>query len=388
MGEDRERKAEQLKQWIKSPNGPKRLVATCRTRDYGHDLDLQLDTVTLQEMDEARVRQFAVNYLQDAAPGFLEKVLDGDRCQRDPRSLRSIARNPFLFTCLMVLYERSPMKTLPTNPGLLFYELTHALWNRELNRQPQDWLPYDQAQTGLASLAFAMIEEDRPTSIPRSYLLDQLQFVGFGQALINVALGATILKSDADEIRFSHQLMQEYFAAVKLNQVGLGNRVGELHFKWADEFAPFAFGGSVAGKWDEVVIAACGITKDTDQFISTIAEHNIFLAVRCALTVARVNSPIATQIARELLSLHDSYLARAESIQRTEPTPDYSHSIVFDQSHDAWEAAFENADGIRLEAARVLRQVAVAFREIFENLAAGGNNVEEEQLAERVLHFP
>ncbi len=377
MGRDGPIKSKQLKEWLASAHGPQRFVATCRKRDYAGQLDLGLDEVILQEMDDAHIQLFSAAYLQDAATGFLECVLTPNT---SPRSLRSLARNPYLLTCLMVLYEDTG-QSLPRNLGLVFHRLAQFLWSREFKRQTRGWLPFDETQARLADLAFAMIEEDCPTSVPRSYVLNRLDIAGLGEGLLNAARSATILESDGNEIRFSHQLMQEYFAAVRFGQVDVDTRIKQQEFRTGDRFSP-GYWGPIAGKWDEVVMAACGLNSDADQLISAIAQKNVFLAARCALTAESMHRDTVVKVTRELLTLYDFNLKEAESLKAQEPECDITH--WYDQNHDAWESLFVKYDGISRYASDILSSIVGTHGQVFEDLAASMNPAEA-AYAKRVL---
>src|SRR5262249_24943654 len=93
MGDRAAEPAEQLRQWLKSPDGPKRIVITCRAADYASNT-LRLDalpTVLIQPLDEFQIRRFATNYLHEKTPLFLHRVLPGPLAVNDGAGLFPLA---------------------------------------------------------------------------------------------------------------------------------------------------------------------------------------------------------------------------------------------------------------------------------------------------------
>ena len=129
LGEQTEERAESIRHWLASPERPTRFVVTCRARDYDA-VDLGIDTVTVSPMGAEQVDAFARAYLADDAPRFLDRVRDTSRALTRSESF-FLLTNPFLLTCLLILYRDSPDGVLPRNPGALFEQLLRRLWARE-----------------------------------------------------------------------------------------------------------------------------------------------------------------------------------------------------------------------------------------------------------------
>jgi hypothetical protein len=84
-----------LRDWLHTASGPKHVIITCRVADYSDQLYLGLPKVVAEEMDVPRIRQFAANYLGDAAEPFLARVLPRKESDRESeRHLFRLARNP------------------------------------------------------------------------------------------------------------------------------------------------------------------------------------------------------------------------------------------------------------------------------------------------------
>jgi hypothetical protein len=118
MGNRAKYRAEQLRQWLKSPDGPARIVFTCRLGDYASKtfrLD-DLPTVLIQDLEEPQVRHFAVNYLQAEAPEFLGRVLSGP-APSDERGvgLVPLVQNPYMLSALIVSPPAPTARASPRN---------------------------------------------------------------------------------------------------------------------------------------------------------------------------------------------------------------------------------------------------------------------------------
>jgi HEAT repeat protein len=269
MGSQGVERARLLEAWFASDQAPKRVIITCRAGDYQGELKLAaLPTVLAQELDELQIRQFATNYLKEKAGGFLARLMP-DHQREQTRALSRLARNPYMLGALTYLYENSPSGDLPRNPGALFQRLARALWKREEGRGTTEGISFEQAEAAFAKLAFAMIDDDRPIDVPLPYALTQLG----SDSLLRIGLNASFVTVTGSNLRFYHQLMQEYFAAVHLAQVGVEKRVEPPTFN--------RYGSRRAGKWDQAIIALSGISQNVEAVLSQVAAATPWLALRC-----------------------------------------------------------------------------------------------------------
>jgi HEAT repeat protein len=292
MGASGPDKSRILREWLHNGNAPERVIITCRAADYLGDLDLQLPTVLAEQMDEARIRQFARNYLgKDDSKPFLSRILTEDR--EDPENMRRLfrlARNPFMLTVLMVVYKNSPQGQLPRNPGALFKRLVMALWERERIRQTPGWVKFEDMESAFARLALAMIDEGTPIDVPTSFALTHVD-----GSLLQAGVSAVLLETRANQIRFHHQLMLEYFAAAGLAGLDLTDRLEAPRFDH--------WGKRVAGKWDQVVIALCGIVPDADPIVRKIKSVNPYLALDCIASGISISETMHNETVGRLLEI-------------------------------------------------------------------------------------
>jgi len=306
MGGGARYKSDQLREWLHFDN-TLRVVVTCRADDYEHRaedrrdsgraLNLSLPIVSVDPLDAARITRFAESYLgSERASSLLSRVLPPDTLSPSElrlwasRSLFELARNPYFLTAFIYLHDRAPEGDLPRNTGRLFRMLTRALWERESALNAPGWVPLDQMEVGLAALAFAMIDEDRAQDVSMTYAVEKVGNDG----LLRAAHGASLLAIRGDEVRFSHQLMQEYFAAVHLARLPLAGHIEEPRLYWHTRR------GHIAGKWDQVIIALSGLV-DADPVVSYIAEVNPLLAGDCIASGVNVSTETRAAVQARLV---------------------------------------------------------------------------------------
>ena len=235
------------------------IYVSCRADDYTGDLDLRLDTLTIEPLSPPRIRaalrQWVTNlgeapemgdaifwqlagdeqlagvferwagkdefWSADESLWFALKISHEDyelwrRHIPNPRSLIRLAANPFLLD--MLFRVRWAEGTLPRNRGDLFGRFIHRLLSREklfVEDPPKSkkWRLQPEGERlleGLAGLAWRM-QRAAETVVSRTVTIEALG----GEELLKKALDSTLLEGDG-ELRFRHQLFQEYFAALAL----------------------------------------------------------------------------------------------------------------------------------------------------------------------------
>jgi hypothetical protein len=270
-----------LRDWLRSRRAPQRAVFTCRSRDYP-ELDLGIDEANVRPLDLDQIKRFAEAYLQDDASSFLRRVVPGGIASSDPRSLYALAQNPYLLFSLILLHRGK--QELPRNMGRLFHRLSEFLWNKERLHHTVDWVPFDEARPRLARLAFEMTESNASTRIPESMAET---YLGDRFALLT-ALGANILDRSETGLQFFHQRIQEYFAAAELARLGIG-----------------ALAERMSVRWSEVVIAAAGLTSESEEFVACVRGRDTLLAAECLVSGVEVSPQLSGKIEDELSSRLD-----------------------------------------------------------------------------------
>lgn len=313
MGLNGPEKSAELRQWIQN-GGIQKLVVTCRREEYGGALDLGLPIVLIEQLDEQKIREFAEKYLAGKASSFLKEIFtSGDHVGDSGTKLLHLARNPFLLAALIRVFSKSKRasSTLPRNHGTLFQELIDLLWKREQNRKTAGWIPFPEMEEAFGELAFEMIDNDYPITVPYDWALSRLSRYlskkqpawrrviqrSHADSLLWAAQNANIIEIHGSQLKFYHQLIQEYFAAVHLRQIGINSRLEEAHFVQGY--------GRVASKWDQVVIAACGLSdvKDVDATIENIYVKDLNLAARCIASNIPVRDGLQDDIIKSCINV-------------------------------------------------------------------------------------
>ncbi len=197
--------------------------------------------------------------------------------RQQPRSMLQLATNPFMLYMITQVFTEEG--ELPPNRGELFRLFVEFLL---LDREK---LPEAEAQTletRLADVAFAMQSQGEGTSFPpveaMKYLLDETSLYR--------AQSASLL-TGKDEIRFTHQLLQEYFAARRLDRE-MKNGVPASQV-WPPD------GWWQPQGWEETAILLAGLySDDTTPVIEWLHDAQPELTARCILE-SGAHTPPETQ---------------------------------------------------------------------------------------------
>jgi hypothetical protein len=175
-----------------------------------------------------------------------------------------------------------------------------------------DWIPFDEVRPMLAMLAFEMTKVNESTRIPGPFAETYL-----GKRFpLHTALGANILAEGGTGLRFFHQLIQEYFAASELARLGTEFLAQRLSLRWR-----------------EVVIAAAGLTADTERFVACIRRSDALLAADCVVSGVEVSQELRGKIESELSERLDDVGPKVvqKEIERSSPS---SRMIIEDRLGD------------------------------------------------------
>jgi class 3 adenylate cyclase/formylglycine-generating enzyme required for sulfatase activity len=295
-----------------------RFVFSCRSLDYSAPLSsptLRVPQVRIEAMSDAQVRQ----YLKLYSPTHWAEIW----AEVNRSSQLDLFRSPFFLKLLVEQVEAEGR--IPEGRAALFTGFVRQSLKRELERDnavfDDDELvatrdrrrvvgwrwpdPYALPDRGalvplLERLAYRM-QEDRGGGRGgqvRIDLDDALDLLDSEHAEAAVAAGSQLSVLDEDtaggEVLFTHQLMQEYFAARRLARapedapLAVPWRVGEVrpaledvlrHLPPADRLPP-----PPATGWEETAVLAAPMAPDPTAFVRTVAEADLVLAGRCAAT--------------------------------------------------------------------------------------------------------
>lgn len=293
-----------------------RLVFTCRSRDYGEPLGLP--QVEIERLDDGRVREFLSKYLVPERAAEAWARLDGS-------SLLELMRNPYYLSMLCFIVARTD--AWPSSRAHLFDEFVGYLLSREADRGHSDWPGREPLRVALAALAEAMQPLGQGTRLPRPELLQFIPSQVTGKdgpvptppvTVLRLGLSATVLDTElaageAEQVRFYHHQLQEYFAArALLRRFTAGE---ELADRWRTprtlsempatgplgDYEPLP--PPPATGWEEPTILAAGLAPDPGPLIEAIRQADPVLAARC-LVESGIERPadLVTAVQEDLLA--------------------------------------------------------------------------------------
>ncbi len=292
-------------------------VVSCRELDY--TLNLGFDLINITPLDPLRIREFVRRYLGEArgealfwriaggeavralwevwqkagasfelfwtAPEIPKEnpnvygVTSGEHDRiwqekvRGKHSLMELARNPYMLLMLTSVYAEQG--ELPENRGELFKLFVQTLLKRER-------IPVEEQTAltkGLMHVAYEMqirrISDgddeagNALTVLPKAEVSAML-----GERLLYLAGSASIL-AVGEQIRFTHQLLQEYFTA---RYMDTAFRAGQLHAiliwppaRWWERT-----------NWEEATILLAGLySDDCTPVVDWVAQGNPEVAAQC-----------------------------------------------------------------------------------------------------------
>jgi HEAT repeat protein len=302
MGEAGPGHAAQLRTWLSSPGAARTFVVTCRASEYEGDLALgDLPTVLVKELQPQQIAVFAGRYLRDKSEAFLRHLgLDRDGYGNYDRGLLALARNPYLLRSFIELFNHYDLD-LPRNTGKLFDRLTQSLWQRESLRRTRGLVPLEKLRERCARLARSMMDDRKSQQVSIEYAEQKTthwtQFAWRAAAarpLFHSAMSAGLITVDGVGVRFSHQLVQEYFAALsfidasqcaRMDEVKEQRRSGE----WFSEMSTF--------------VALCGLVAQPDDLVRLALGWGAQYAGACLASGVVVSDQLQGEIVAALIAI-------------------------------------------------------------------------------------
>ena len=292
-------------------------VVTCREQDYTRDLGF--DRILITPLDPLRIREFVTRYLgAEQGEALFWRLAGGENVrrtwetwrkagasfalfwtaddiprqnpnvygetsgaedsiwrdavhgERSQRSMLNLARNPYMLLMMTDVFARDG--DLPDNRGELFARFVATLLRRE---DITDEGPALLA--GLARLAYEMqVQRSEAEDGSAVTVLDRSaarEIVTERQ--LYLANSTSILSVDEDSARFTHQLLQEYFAAVYMRDE---IEAGRLHA--GSIWPPEQWWQRT--NWEEAAILLAGLySDDCTPVVEWVAAANPEVAALC-----------------------------------------------------------------------------------------------------------
>ncbi len=320
MGDRTVENAKALGRWIKSSDGPQRIIITCRSADYAlRDMQLPgLPTILAHPLQETQIRQFSTNYLGDCSDSFLQRVLQEKKEPakiqyeykkfQETRELASLASNPYMLSAMIFLYEKSSDKELPNKTGILFQKLLRALWAREGKRGTAGSISYEEAEARFAKLAFRMIRDGPAMDTTAMQAIESL---GHPQLLYAGAAANYVIVS-GDNVRFYHQLIQEYFAAVELREMALDEIAEPLELNKGPNYVWLKH--SYESRWYQPITMLFEIADNLAEQLRQVSKINPFFAVELMDEVDSLPADWGQTTARRILLESDRLMSELKRL--------------------------------------------------------------------------
>ncbi|MBI3909434.1 MAG: CHAT domain-containing protein, partial [Armatimonadetes bacterium] len=298
-----------IDQWVKTGN---RFMVTCRVLDYGAELD-GLQRVEVQPFNDQQIRACIQQRLPDRWEGLWQALSRGQDAQH---RLLELARNPLNLTIMAAIYRRDGQ--LSQNRAGLLQRFSEILLEQAKKKCPaEEWLPAGIQRAALAALAYELGERSGfgtsvETVLALGIMPEQVQLHpnypavdAPPQQVLKLAAGAHILEmpgiapdsTDRSSVRFYHQLLQEYFAALELRrrapQADAATQARWWRWPWREAEMPLwnrpkdnydPLPAPPPTGWEETTILAAGLAQtpeNDDQLVRALLAVNPVLAGRC-----------------------------------------------------------------------------------------------------------
>lgn len=224
--------------------------------------------------------QYAYSY--EVEKTIMKTVQDNLRQKKPLPGMLDLVSNPFLLFTVIPIYMHN--EEPPKNRGELFEQFIDLLIEKrgKISAKPdQPWIDEKVQKSAMAKLAYKMILERRGTSVDELWVMDALNNLQSDQdpkSLIYFAASAGILESkrtgNKTNIRFTHQLLQEYFAALVMAEDVEKNESAVKYWPGDRWWEPTG--------WEETVMLLAGIQRDATDVVKWLTPINPTLAYRCA----------------------------------------------------------------------------------------------------------
>lgn len=230
------------------------------SRKSGYNNDFNLPVFQLQLMTDEQIEEFIKKNYVEYHSEFLTLLKKNSR-------INEWARNPLMLTMLISVAKKTNGK-IPENTGKLLRAFIDGIYKREIRRNPA--YNSEIAKLLLSDLAFVS-REDKLVGFNKAYALQILTNKknkhGFNEdvlALLNSFIDINVLSVNEEQISFTHELYQEYFAAEELHNLFSVDR--SLISKYIED-----------KNWLEVIILFNGLTEG-DESVKAIANKNPLVA--------------------------------------------------------------------------------------------------------------
>ena len=199
---------------------------------------------------------------------------------KDSRCLMKLAQNPYLLKLIIFIYHENQQK-LPENRSQLFSIFVSDLLEREMEDSYKAQgrnLALDQEAIieSLKTLAWYFQGQTRKNEASTTLMTHEvLENKIITENELKLSAAASILELTDETVRFSHQLLQEYFTAQSFEKmISEGLKASKL---WPSE-TWWEING-----WEEATKLAANHQQNLPEFLNWLAEGNPRLAAEIAI---------------------------------------------------------------------------------------------------------
>ncbi len=321
-----------------------RIVFSCRKLDYGF-VDLGRETRPVPQLNVLPMQPEQVRlFLEKYAPAYQQRVWE--ELEKSP-PLFDLYSTPIYLKMLCEIVTET--HEVPSGRASLFTAFARKALMKELQKNPllreqellldkldcgmitrREWgAAFDLPEHGLlirklSELAFKMQMKRKPTesddsegkNLRVSITYDEacsLLSDHASQAIIEAGVALKFLDQQGTNIKFHHQLLQEYFAARRLAKepnptlVHTEWKIGKVRPSLQEKVATLSSNSPLPPLpqtgWEETVLTAAPMADHPADFIRALMPHNLPLAARCAASPEVVIDPaLKHEIQQGLLS--------------------------------------------------------------------------------------
>jgi len=210
---------------------------------------------------------------------------------RDLYGMLGVTSNPFLLSITVRLYATSGKP--PGNRGQLFKGFVDMLFKergKPAARVRGPWIAEETQHVALGALAYRMQAEKKSTSVDADWaqqVITEALPEHNAEHLLYLAASASILEVGS-QVRFTHQLLQEYFAAFQMKE-DVENGVSAKKY-WPNDEKWWEQTG-----WEETAVLLAGLMGSATQIVEWLTPVQPHLAYRCTTESGADCAPDALQ---------------------------------------------------------------------------------------------
>lgn len=296
------RRLEQLRKWLTiNKNVP--MVISCRTNYHISGSTLGITAVKINDLKKEQIEDFLNACLGPQSADAVLRRLQPDPLRPSARDLIYLASNPFFLSIIADTHDpNNPDPRIPSSQGQLFKLYVETLYARQFERkcQQQKSFELEQVLLGLGKVAYTLhfrgsISKSMQAGWARKQLQHEFQTESDELWRLGREMSILELRNDDKLVRFTHDLLAEYFAAEYLAR--------SLNLLRSFLTPPsFSDMEHRSGRGDQVLnmLAGLGIPNEVIPIVTT---QNPFLAAECLDYLERDVRPDASVLEDVVRSL-------------------------------------------------------------------------------------